>query len=188
MDIQPSIRTHLKLFLEFCSNKQLECNQKSLDTYFQTKTKKKIKLVIKTKPKQNDYLIFITNCRNNGFSVQSFQDKPAVFTNYIHCPDSKLVVQISNIDCIIINYKMYQIVTPKSTINFKFDPDINPLIQEQLDDVSRIDFKPNFIQLEVIHWIFKQTHYLVELDTQKVYFNNSFVGIRKIKNQNYYIE
>lgn len=192
MDIQPSIRTHLKLFLDFCSNKQLECNQKSLEEYFQHKPRKQIKLIIKHKPKtktkQNDYLIFITNCRNNGFCVQLFNDKPAVFTDYIHCPDTKLVIQISNIDCLVINYKIYKIVVPKSNITFKFNPDINPLIQEQLNDFSKIDFKPNFIQLEVVHWIFKQKHYLVELDTQKVYFNNSFIGIRKNQNQTYYIE
>ena len=111
-------QTLLSQFLTYCDKSKTQPTSQSLSRFFQNsqptqiqKPKPKItiytkkKQVVVIKKKENDYIVFTNNCRNNGFCVQEFQGKPAVFSDYINCPDSKLVVYISNINCTIIKYK-----------------------------------------------------------------------------------
>ena len=193
-------KNHIQQFLEFCrSNNSQDCHR-SINSYLQHLQKNKPKnhtklIIIKRSPhktkivirkKYNDYQKFIDNCRNNGFCVQSFEQRPAIYTDYIHCPNSKLVVGISQVDCKVIKYKVYNIVVPTKSCKYDFDSDVNPIIDEQ-QSITKI-YKPIFIELEIIHWEFQNKVYLVELSTQKVYLNSSFIGYRNISKTQHYIE
>ena len=193
-------KKHIQQFLEFCRSNNLKDCHRALNSYLQNLQKKhtnhtnliiskrpniKAKLVIAQK-KINDYQKFIDNCRNNGFCVQIFDQRPAIYTDYIHCPNSKLVVGISQVDCKVIKYKVYNIVVPTKSCKYEFEPDVNPIIDEQ-QPIPKV-YKPIVIELEIIHWGFQNKVYLVELGTQKVYLNNTFVGLRNISKNPYYIE
>lgn len=192
-------QTLLSQFLNYCDKSKTQPTSQSLSRFFQNsqptqiqKPKPKItistkkKQVIVIKKKENDYIVFTNNCRNNGFCVQEFQGKPAVFSDYINCPDSKLVVYISNINCTIIKYKFYNIVTPTKTIQCIIDYEINPLVEQQVEDYQ--DESDSEISLNIIQWHYQSKHYLVDVDTQEVFLNNLYIGIRCIQNQQFYIK
>lgn len=196
--------THLKAqqlltkFISYCDSSKTQPTSQSLTRFIQNSNSKQIqkpKITISTKKKQvvivkkkdNDYIIFTRNCRNNGFCVQEFQGKPSVFSDYTHCPDSKLVVHISQTNCTIIKFKFYHIVTPSSNLKgVVIDYEINPLIDQQLFDYH--DDSDSEITLNIIHWSFNSKHYLVDIDTHEVFLNNSYVGKRYIQNQQFYIK
>ena len=177
-------------FIIYCQLQKIEPTLESLNVFYSSidnTSKPKQKLKINTRINTtNDYLKFTKNCRNNGFCVQEFNSKPAVFTDYINCPDSKLVVFNSSIDCIVIKYKLYNIVSPKNNINYSnIEYETNPITDQQLYD---IDYESDTeIILDIIHWTFEHTNYLVDTHTQKVYLNNDFIGTRINKNDIYYI-
>lgn len=192
-------QTLLSQFIKYCDKFNTQPTSQSLSRFFQNSQsnqiqKPKPKIVISTKKKQvvvikkkdNDYIVFTTNCRNNGFCVQEFQGKPAVFTDYINCPDSKLVVYISQTNCTVIKYKFYNIVTPTKKIQCIIDYEINPLVDQQLEDFH--DESDSEISLNIIQWSFQNKNYLVDIDTQEVFLNNSYVGIRYTQNQQFYIK
>ena len=160
---QSQAQTLLSQFIKYCDKSNTQPTSQSLSRFFQNSKSKQIqkpkpKIVISTKKKQvvvikkkeNDYIVFTTNCRNNGFCVQEFQGKPAVFADYINCPDSKLVVYISQTNCTIIKYKFYNIVTPSSNMKgIIIDYEINPLVDQQLEDYHDYDTgKPAFLMNE----------------------------------------
>ena len=197
---QSQAQTLLSQFIKYCDKSNTQPTSQSLSRFFQNSKSKQIqkpkpKIVISTKKKQvvvikkkeNDYIVFTTNCRNNGFCVQEFQGKPAVFADYINCPDSKLVVYISQTNCTIIKYKFYNIVTPSSNMKgIIIDYEINPLVDQQLEDYH--DESDSEISLNIIQWSYQSKNYLVDIDTQEVFLNNSYVGIRYTQNQQFYIK
>lgn len=190
----PSRQTHqlLVLFLDYCQKKTILPTSNHLQQFYdQTCTKPKQKIQIKSKiiikPKNNDYIIFTNNCRNNGFCVQEFKGKPSVFTDYNLCPNSKLVIEISKVNCIVIKYKFYNVISPKT--NYKHNSityETNPIIDQQLEDGDHNS--DSEIILDVMHWYFNQTQYLVEMETQHVYLNNDRIGTRIIQNNSYIIK
>ena len=69
---------------------------------------------------------------------------------------------ISQVNCIIIRYKIYNIVTPKKDIaDIVIDFDIDPMIQENLDDIDD-DSEPTKLS-DIDHWYFNKNNYLVYL-------------------------
>ena len=191
--MDPTVDSHaqqlLTKFISFCDKQKITPNSESLSQYYKSVKKPKLKLVIKSKISTpiNDYIVFTNHCRNNGFSVLDFQGKPAVYTDYLHCPNSKLVVMISQVNCIIIRYKIYNIVTPKKDIaDIVIDFDIDPMIQENLDDIDD-DSEPTKLS-DIDHWYFNKNNYLVDLATQQVFLNNSLVGTREFINQRYFLK
>jgi len=179
----------LTKFISFCDQQKITPNSESLSQYYKSVKKPKLKIVIKSKISTplNDYIVFTNHCQNNGFSVLEFQGKPAVYTDYLHCPNSKLVVMISQVNCVIIRYKIFNIVTPKNNIaNVIIDFDIDPMIEEQLNDIED-DAAPTKI-LDIDHWNFNHTNYLVDLATQQVFLHNSLVGTRESRNQRFFLK
>jgi hypothetical protein len=179
----------LTKFISFCDKQKITPNSESLSQYYKSVKKPKLKIVIKSKISTplNDYIVFTNHCRNNGFSVLEFQGKPAVYTDYLHCPNSKLVVMISQVNCIIIRYKVFNIVTPRNNVaNIVIDFDIDPMIQEQLEDIQD-DVEPSKLS-DIDHWNFNHINYLVDLATQQVFLNNSLVGTRQFINQRYFLK
>ena len=178
----------LAKFITFCEQKKINPTSESLQKFFLSKSNKP-KLVIKpkTQPQKNDYIVFTTNCRNNGFCVQEFKGQPSVFTDYINCPNSKLVVFISKVDCFIIKYKYYNVVIPKNSSNTIIEFEANPDVEEKLEYYSEPPTKHTH-KFTIIHWRYNHTDYLVDYDSQEVFLNNSLVGIRHKIRQTYYIK
>ena len=70
----------------------------------------------------------------------------------------------------------------------KISGKLGQLADAQLQQLYDIDYESDTeIILDIIHWTFEHTNYLVDTHTQKVYLNNDFIGTRINKNDIYYI-
>ena len=187
MDQLSQTQDILSKFITFCDTQNLKPTSESLHTFFKQKSKPKLVIKPKILQPQNDYIVFTTNCRNNGFCVQEFKGQPSVFADYTNCPDSKLVVFISRVDCFIIKYKYYNVVIPKTHSDVVIEFETNPQVEETLQHYSEPP-RPYTQRFTIIHWKFNHQDYLVDHDSQEVYLNNSLVGIRHKFKQTYYIK
>ena len=189
MDQLSQTKDALSKFISFCDGKSIQPTSEALHQFFAATSKPKLVIRPKIKQIENDYIVFTNNCRNNGFCVQEFKGQPSVFSDYINCPDSKLVVFISRVDCYIIQYKYYNVVIPKqksNTVDIEFEA--NPEVEERLEHYTEPPRKSH-VRFTIVHWRFNHQDYLIDSESQKVYQNNSIIGIRhKLQNQTYYIK